>query len=89
MRGAWVCKSPGPIATKNRRRAQSPLDRAYGADEVFTITINYSGTTIPGGFGSIEVATHSGGIPIVSALRTGLMANDVTALYGILNGTCN
>ena len=34
-------------------------------------------------------ASCAGGIPIVSALRTGLMANDVTALYGIMNGTCN
>jgi homoserine dehydrogenase len=31
----------------------------------------------------------AGGIPIVSALRTGLAANKITALYGILNGTCN
>ena len=34
-------------------------------------------------------ASCGGGIPIVSALRTGLLANDITALYGILNGTCN
>ncbi len=34
-------------------------------------------------------ASCAGGIPIVSALRTGLMANDITALYGIMNGTCN
>ncbi|MBL7215273.1 MAG: homoserine dehydrogenase [Phycisphaerae bacterium] len=30
-----------------------------------------------------------GGIPIVSALRTGLAANKITGLYGIFNGTCN
>lgn len=34
-------------------------------------------------------ASCAGGIPIVSAIRTGLAANDITALYGILNGTCN
>ncbi|MBN2512802.1 MAG: homoserine dehydrogenase [Sedimentisphaerales bacterium] len=31
----------------------------------------------------------AGGIPIISALRTGLPANRITSLYGILNGTCN
>ncbi|MBC8378983.1 MAG: homoserine dehydrogenase [Planctomycetes bacterium] len=34
-------------------------------------------------------ASCCGGIPIVSALRTGLAANDITDLYGIFNGTCN
>ena len=34
-------------------------------------------------------ASCGGGIPCVTALMAGLMANDVTALYGILNGTCN
>ncbi len=34
-------------------------------------------------------ASCAGGIPIVSALRTGLAANDIQAMYGIVNGTCN
>ena len=34
-------------------------------------------------------ASVAGGIPIVNALRTGLAANRVTALAGIVNGTCN
>jgi len=34
-------------------------------------------------------ASCCGGIPIVSALRTGLAANQITGLYGIFNGTCN
>lgn len=34
-------------------------------------------------------ASCCGGIPIVSALRTGLAANQINALYGIFNGTCN
>jgi homoserine dehydrogenase len=34
-------------------------------------------------------ASCAGGIPIISALRTGLAANRITAIYGILNGTCN
>lgn len=34
-------------------------------------------------------ASCAGGIPIVSALRTGLMANNIEGMYGIVNGTCN
>ncbi|MHC4455876.1 MAG: homoserine dehydrogenase [Planctomycetota bacterium] len=34
-------------------------------------------------------ASCAGGIPIVSGIRTGLSANDITAMYGIVNGTCN
>jgi len=34
-------------------------------------------------------ASCAGGIPIVSAIRTGLTANHITAMYGIVNGTCN
>ena len=34
-------------------------------------------------------AAVAGGIPILKALREGLAANNVTRIYGILNGTCN
>jgi homoserine dehydrogenase len=34
-------------------------------------------------------ASCCGGIPIISALRTGLAANRINGLYGIFNGTCN
>ena len=34
-------------------------------------------------------ASCAGGIPIVSAILTGLAANDILAMYGIVNGTCN
>jgi len=34
-------------------------------------------------------ASCGGGIPIVTALKFGLMANCIDAMYGILNGTCN
>ena len=34
-------------------------------------------------------AAVAGGIPIVKALREGLAGNNVTGIYGILNGTCN
>ena len=34
-------------------------------------------------------ASCAGGIPIISAIRTGLAANNITAMFGIVNGTCN
>jgi homoserine dehydrogenase len=34
-------------------------------------------------------AAVAGGIPIIKALREGLAANTITAVSGILNGTCN
>lgn len=34
-------------------------------------------------------ASVGGGIPIVRALRDGLVANEIRAIHGILNGTCN
>ncbi len=34
-------------------------------------------------------AAVAGAIPIIKALREGLVANHVRAIYGILNGTCN
>ena len=37
---------------------------------------------------SFEAAV-GGGIPVIAALRDGLIANDVTSIVGIVNGTCN
>ena len=34
-------------------------------------------------------AAVAGGIPIIKALREGLVANSIQVAYGILNGTCN
>ena len=34
-------------------------------------------------------ASCCGGIPIISAIQNGLAANQITAMYGIVNGTCN
>jgi len=34
-------------------------------------------------------ASCAGGIPIVSAIRSGLTANRISSIYGIVNGTCN
>jgi len=34
-------------------------------------------------------ASCCGGIPLITAIRTGLAANNINAMYGIANGTCN
>ncbi len=34
-------------------------------------------------------ASVGGGIPVIKALREGLVANHIKSIYGILNGTCN
>jgi homoserine dehydrogenase len=34
-------------------------------------------------------ASCAGGIPIIGAIRSGLAANRIRAIYGIVNGTCN
>jgi len=34
-------------------------------------------------------ASTAGGIPIISALRNGLSANNIESIQGIMNGTCN
>ena len=34
-------------------------------------------------------AAVAGGIPIIKMLREGLAANEINAIYGIMNGTCN
>ena len=34
-------------------------------------------------------ASVGGGIPVIRALREGLIANHIESIYGILNGTCN
>lgn len=34
-------------------------------------------------------ASVAGGIPVIKALREGLVANRIESIYGIMNGTCN
>jgi len=34
-------------------------------------------------------ASVAGGVPIIKALREGLVANRINSIYGIVNGTCN
>lgn len=67
--GAFVNGStPVTVTAPTSSTRSVTLDRAYGIDEVFTLRIEYNGTTVSAAFGSIEVRTHSGGIPVVASL---------------------
>lgn len=51
-------------------------------EEIFS-TANKFGTKV-----YFEASVGSG-IPIISSIRAGLVANKITSIYGIINGTCN
>lgn len=53
--------TPVTITNASTTTRVATLDRAYGMDEVFTLTIAYTGTSVSRGFGSIDVGTQSGG----------------------------
>ncbi len=69
-------KNGKPVVTANKALL------AYHGDEIFAAA-NESGADI------YYEASVAGGIPIIKALREGLAANHIRAIYGILNGTCN
>jgi len=50
----------------NRTRIVN-LNRAFGMDEIFTLSITYTGNSFSAGFGSINVGTQ-GGTPVVATL---------------------
>jgi len=52
--------TPVSVSTTSTTTRVATLDRAYGMNETFTLTIVYSGTAYSAGFGSIEFTTHSG-----------------------------
>lgn len=51
-------------------------------DEVFAAAVKHGGRVF-------YEASVCGGIPVLKALREGLVANRFKLIYGILNGTCN
>ena len=66
--GAMVNEvTPVNVAVLTTTTRTVTLDRAYGMDEVFTLTISYTGTTVSAAFGSIEVRSHAGSA-VVSTL---------------------
>ena len=52
--------TPVTVTTASTTTRVVTLNRAYGMDEIFTLTIAYSGLASSGGFGSIEFTTHAG-----------------------------
>ena len=65
-----------PVVTANKA-----LLAEFG-DEIFTAAENSQA-------GLHYEASVAGGIPVIRALREGLIANHIVSLHGILNGTCN
>ncbi len=59
--------TPVAITTSSATTRIVTLDRAYGAGEIFTLTVTYGGTANGGGFGSINFLTQ-GGQPLVFSL---------------------
>ncbi|HMP76223.1 MAG TPA: homoserine dehydrogenase [Kiritimatiellia bacterium] len=65
-----------PVVTANKKMLAE-----YGA-ALFPLAAKHNATI------AFE-ASVAGGIPIIKALREGLVANHINEVYGILNGTCN
>lgn len=57
----------GMVTTISTTTRSVALDPAFTMDEVFTLTIAYTGASVSAGFGSIQVTTHSG-TPVVATL---------------------
>ena len=68
-------------AGKHVVTANKALIAEYG-DELFALAAQH-------GVGIAFEAAVAGGIPVIAALRDGLVANRILAISAILNGTCN
>ena len=64
------------VVTANKALLAMHGNALAAAAETANVSLNYE-------------AAIAGGIPIVKALREGLAGNEITHIYGILNGTCN
>ncbi|MFH1158729.1 MAG: homoserine dehydrogenase [Pseudomonadota bacterium] len=69
-------KNGKPVVTANKALL------ALRSSEILRLLEKSKGTV------SCEAAV-AGGIPIIKGIREGLAANKISAVYGILNGTCN
>jgi len=65
--------TPVTVATSSTTTRVVTLDRAYTFDEVFTLTVAYTGGSVSRGFGSIDVNTQ-GGQPVVATLSEAYFA---------------
>jgi homoserine dehydrogenase len=65
-----------PVVTANKALLSAHGEELFAAAKKFGTNIYYE-------------ASVAGGIPIIKSLREGFVGNRITALYGIVNGTCN
>ncbi len=64
------------VVTANKALLAVHGEEIYGAASKAGVTLGYE-------------ASVAGGIPILAAVRSGLAANNIKSIYGIVNGTCN
>ncbi len=64
------------VVTANKALLAVHGEEIYAAAEKTGVTLGYE-------------ASVAGGIPILAAISTGLAANNIKSIYGIVNGTCN
>ena len=65
-----------PVVTANKALLALHGEEIFAAAEAAGVDVYYE-------------ASVAGGIPIIKALREGLVSNRIHRLYGIMNGTCN
>lgn len=65
-----------PVITANKALLSEHGEELFAAAQKFETNLYYE-------------ASVCGGIPIIKSLREGFVGNRITALYGIVNGTCN
>lgn len=69
-------KNKKHVVTANKALLAVHGEELYAAAEKAGVTLGYE-------------ASVAGGIPILAAIRSGLTANNIKSIYGIVNGTCN
>jgi homoserine dehydrogenase len=65
-----------PVITANKALLSACGEELFAAAQRYGTNLYYE-------------ASVCGGIPIIKSLREGFVGNRITALYGIVNGTCN
>ena len=69
-------KNKKHVVTANKALLAVHGEEIYAAAEKTGVTVGFE-------------ASVAGGIPILAAVRSGLAANNIRSIYGIVNGTCN
>jgi homoserine dehydrogenase len=69
-------KNKKHVVTANKALLAVHGEELYAAAEKAGVTLGFE-------------ASVAGGIPILAAVRSGLAANNINSIYGIVNGTCN